>query len=523
MCGTPVALKVHGSVGRVVRGRFAVSQALKEQIKRLNQIGIALTRETHLPSLLELIVREVRNFTRADAGSLYSVDRNQLRFEVAQNDTLAARKNEVFEVFRPYPMPLDKTSIAGYVAITGKTLNIPDAYKLTGDEEYRFNPAFDERNRYRTRSMLVVPIRNHDGEIIGVLQLINSLDENGNVTVFEHEQEDLVASLASQAAAAIQNARLIKAVREIFAALVRYSASAIDARSPHTAGHSRRVATYAMRLARSINEENEGTFANVVFNEKELEELNYAAWLHDIGKIGVREELLERVDRLSSSAMELILTRFEAIKLAVARDFERQKGKRGGFKASDYLELERWLQEVDEDLGFIKTINKAKQLSLEEINRVQEIQAKSFRNARGEVRFYLTEEEAYHLSLPLGNLTGKEFQEVQGHVLQTLNIINKIPFTKDLERIPVIAAAHHEKLDGSGYPLGLTAPDIMIQARILGIADVYDALTATDRPYRGAMPVKEALQHLIEEAEAGKLDRDLVDLFVRKKLYEGVT
>jgi response regulator RpfG family c-di-GMP phosphodiesterase len=221
--------------------------------------------------------------------------------------------------------------------------------------------------------------------------------------------------------------------------------------------------------------------------------------------------------------MELISTRFEAIKLAVARDFERQRRAEGGSKETDHAELERRLREVDEDLGFIRRINKATRLSSEEIRRIEEIQTESFRNARGEVRAYLSEEEVHHLSLPSGNLTGKEFQEVRGHVLQTLNIINKIPFTNDLERIPVIAAAHHEKLDGSGYPLGLTASDITIQARILGIADVYDALTASDRPYRGAMPVQEALQHLIKEAEAGKLDRDLVDLFVSKKLYEGVT
>jgi len=498
-------------------------EKLKDQIKRLNQIGIALTRETNLPKLLALIVQEARGFTRADAGSLYSVDRNQLRFEVAQNDTLAASKSVVYEAFRPYPVPLDKTSIAGFVAITGKTLNIPDVYKLSGNEEYRFNPAFDQRNRYRTSSMLVVPIRKHDSEIIGVLQLINSLDEHGNVTVFDRRQEDLVASLASQAAAAIQNARLISAVHEIFAALVRYSASAIDARSPHTAGHSRRVATYSMRLAQEINRETQGPLANTFFGDKELEELNYAAWLHDIGKIGVREELLERVGRLTSSAMELIATRFEAIKLAVARNFEQERNKAADSQEADYFELEGRLREVDEDLQFIRRINKAKEISSEEIRRIQEIQSKTFRNARGEVRAYLSEEEAHHLSLPKGNLTGKEFQEVRGHVLQTLNIINKIPFTKDLERIPVIAAAHHEKLDGSGYPLGLTADDITIQARILGIADVYDALTASDRPYRGAMPVQEALRHLLEEAEAGKLDRDLVDLFVRKKLYEGVT
>ena len=500
-----------------------MSDKLKEQIERLNQIGIALTSETHLPTLLELIVQEVRGFTRADAGSLYSVQRNQLRFEVAQNDTLQAREDKVSEAFRPYPMPLDKTSIAGYVAITGKTLNISDVYELSGIEEYRFNPAFDERNRYRTRSMLVVPMRDHENEIIGVLQLINSLDDQGKVTVFGRDQEDLVASLASQAAAAVQNARLINAVHDIFAALVRYSASAIDARSPHTAGHSRRVATYAMRLAQAVNEEQNGPLAGTYFNDKDMDELNYAAWLHDIGKIGVREELLERVDRLSQPEMELITTRFEAIKLALARDFERQRAEAGDSKSADFFELERRLREVDEDLEFIRELNRAKKISSAEIQRIKDIQRKKFRNARGEVKVYLNDEEVHNLSLPRGNLTNEEFQEVQGHVLQTLNIINKIPFTRDLERIPMIAAAHHEKLDGSGYPLGLKDADIMIQARILGIADVYDALTAADRPYRGAMPADEALQLLLREAEAGKLDPNLVEIFVRKELYDGVT
>jgi HD-GYP domain-containing protein (c-di-GMP phosphodiesterase class II) len=500
-----------------------LSQNLQEQIKRLNQIGIALTNETHLPTLLELIVSEARDFTDADAGSLYTTEGNQLRFEVAQNDTLAAREDEVSKAFRPFPMALDKTSIAGYVAITGETLNIPDAYKLSGDEEYNFNPAFDERNRYRTQSMLVVPMRDHENETIGVLQLINSMDGHGRVVEFDRSQVDLVASLASQAAAAIQNARLINAVHGVFTALVRYSASAIDARSPHTAGHSRRVANYAMRLARAVSEVDGGVLEDVFFTEKDLDELNYAAWLHDIGKIGVREELLERVDRLPPAKMELITTRFEAIRLAVVRDLEGQRSGRSNPSSDDGDELLQKLEEVDDELEFIKKINKAKRISSEEARRIKEIQEKTFRNARGEMRAYLGEEETPNLIVPVGNLTGEEYQELQGHVLQTLNIINKIPFTKDLERIPVIAAAHHEKLDGTGYPLGLTAADIPIQARILGVADVYDALTATDRPYRGAMPVQNALQHLIQEAEAGKLDPDLVDLFVRKKLYEGVT
>ena len=500
-----------------------MAEKLKDLIRRLNQIGIALSSETHLPTLLELLVREVRRFTRADAGSLYFKMGSQLRFQVAQNDTLTARKTALTGAFRPYPIPLDKTSIAGYVAVTGETLNIADVYQLRPEAEYRFNPAFDDRNDYRSRSMLALPIGNHDNEIIGVLQLINALDEKGNVTVFDSDHVDLVASLASQAAVAIQNARLITAIHEVFAALVRYSASAIDARSPHTAGHSRRVATYCLRLARAVNDQTSGPFAQISFSDKELEELNYAAWLHDIGKIGVREEVLEKVDRLTPAAMELIASRFEMIKLANLFEAELNGRQAGGGPHNPASEVERSLEETDQDLEFIRQINRAKWIKAEQIERIERIRTKTFRDARGQIRPYLTEEEAHYLSVREGNLTSEEYEEIRAHVLHTLNIINKIPFAKDLERIPLIAAAHHEKLDGSGYPLGLKAPDIMIQARILGLADVYDALTATDRPYRGAMPTEEALKILTREAEAGKLDRDLVELFVTKRLYDGVT
>lgn len=500
-----------------------MANKLKELIGRLNQIGIALTSETHLPTLLELVVREVRRFTRADAGSLYFKAGNQLRFQVAQNDTLAGRNRAPASAFRPYPIPLDKRSIAGYVAVTGETLNITDVYQLSGDAEYHFNPDFDERNDYRSRSMLVLPLSHHDKEIIGVLQLINALDEKGNVTVFDTDHVELVTSLASQAAVAIENARLISAIHEVFAALVRYSASAIDARSPHTAGHSRRVATYCLRLARAVNDETDGPFANVFFSDKELEELNYAAWLHDIGKIGVREEVLEKADRLTPAAMELIASRFEMIKLAILYGARLNRGEEGGAPMNPAEALERRLEEVDQNLALIRRINRAKWVRSEEIEQVKQIQLQTFRDARGQTRPYLTDEEAHHLSVREGNLTSEEYEEIRGHVLHTLNIINKIPFAKDLERIPLIAAAHHEKLDGSGYPLGLKAPEIMIQARILGLADVYDALTAADRPYRGAMSAEEALKILMREAETGKLDRNLVELFVAKKLYDGVS
>ena len=500
-----------------------MAEKLRGLIKQLNQVGIALSSETHLPTLLQLLVREVRRFTRADAGSLYFKVGGHLRFQVAQNDTLAARKVPLVRAFHSYPVPLDKTSIAGYVAVTGEALNIPDVYQLPPDLAYRFNPALDEQNEYRSRSMLALPMRNHENEIIGVLQLINALDEDGKVTVFDSDHLDLVSSLTSHAAVAIQNARLINTIREVFAALVRYSASAIDARSPHTAGHSRRVATYCLRLAQAVNDERDGPFARVFFSDKELEELNCAAWLHDIGKIGVREEVLEKVDRLTPAAMELIASRFEMVKLAILYEGQVNRTPERGTTLNSPGELESRLEEVDQDLEVIRQVNRAKRLRSDQIERIQQIQGKTFRDAGGHVRPYLTDEESHHLSVPEGNLTSEEYEEIRGHVLHTLNIINKIPFAKDLERIPLIAAAHHEKLDGSGYPHGLKAAAIMIQARILGVADVYDALTAADRPYRGSMPVEEALKILTLDAETGKLDRDLVQLFVTKKLYDGVT
>jgi hypothetical protein len=254
-----------------------------------------------------------------------------------------------------------------------------------------------------------------------------------------------------------------------------------------------------------------------------LEELNYAAWLHDIGKIGVREEVLDKVGRLSPAAMGLIANRLETIKLAILYENHQKGEHHGGAPANPGADAKGRLADVEEDLDFIRMINETKLVTPEQIERLRRIQAKTFRDAQGQIRPYLTDEEARPLSMPEGTLTSEEYEEVKNHVLHTLNIINKIPFAKDLERIPLIAAAHHEKLDGSGYPLGLKAPDIMIQARILGVADVYDALTATDRPYRGAMPVEEALKILVREAGTGKLDRDLVHLFVSKKLYDNGT
>ncbi len=499
---------------------------LESQIARLNKIGIALSSEHNLNRLLEMIVREARGFTNADGGSLYIREGDKLNFIVAQTQSLERRNGKKTE-FKSFYLPLTKESIGGYVAITGEVLNIEDAYLIPPTVEYRLNKDFDQRMGYRTKSMLVVPMRDHKDEIIGVLQLINSMDEHGNVVPFRKEYESLILSLASQAAVAIQNARLIDEIRNLFRSLVRYSAKAIDARSPHTAGHSGRVAKYSVRIMEAINEEKEGRFADVHFTPQEIEEMKMAGWLHDIGKIGVREAVLEKENKLTDDQMQVIENRFETIRLLEILRAEREKaellakGRLTGEAEKTIAErLQARLQELEDDLAFLKRINVPGFLKEEDRERLKTIAEKTYEDLQGEKHFYLTSFEYENLSVIRGNLTEAEYREIQSHVDQTLAILNKIPFTKDLQNIPKYAAVHHEMLDGSGYPRGLKGDQIPLQGRIMAVCDIFDALTAADRPYKKALPLEKSLAILREEAERGRLDRDIVELFIRKKLYE---
>ncbi|MEW6261497.1 MAG: HD domain-containing phosphohydrolase [Thermodesulfobacteriota bacterium] len=498
---------------------------LKESIKKLNQIGIALSSETNLVRLLSLVVREARTFTRADAGSLYIRDGDRLCFEVAQNDTLERRGGSDAQAFKPFPVPLTRTSISGFVALTGKVLNIDDVYDLDADEsvEFSFNREFDRRNNYRSRSMLAVPMLDHRHENIGVLQLINALDDKGEVVPFAQEVEELVLSLASQAAVAIRNAKLIDDIKKIFAALVEYSASAIDARSPHTAGHSRRVAAMSLLLAEAVSRQTEGRFAQTFFTPEELEELSYAAWLHDIGKIGVREQVLDKAGKLAPDRMALVEARFQRIDLALRLEFQNRilaLYRTGEPKPDEVSVLEKEkkarLIELEQDLALITRLNQPGWINDEEAARLREIAAKEFKIEDGRTIRCLDDFELENLSVRKGNLTRTEYEEMQSHVVMTHDIVKKIPFTQELARIPLFAAAHHEMLNGTGYPHRLKADEIPIQARILGVVDIFDALVARDRPYKKAMPVEKALEILWAEVKAGRLDHDLVDLFIRE-------
>ena len=505
-----------------------MSDDFKKQLKDLNKIGIALSAEHNLDRLLEMIVKKVRHFTRADAGSLYIKEEDSLNFVVAQNDTLD-RKDPGRAPFKSFKLEISKKSIAGYAALTGELLNIRDVYSLSKTTPYQFDSSFDRNMNYRTGSMLVVPMKDHQDEIIGVLQLINSLNKEGNPVPFEKEYEGLVSSLASQAAVAIRNAKLIKEIKDLFKSLVEYSASAIDARSPHTAGHSRRVATYAMRIAKAIAAQKEGPFAKIRFSDEELEELNYAAWLHDMGKIGVREHVLEKSDKLSLGRMEAIANRFNYIKKSLENEVLTKKNKlyeESRYHPEIFEELDQALSSnlrmLDEELAFIGKLNKPGFLPDDDLERLRQIKNKSYTDIDGRERPYLTDFEFENLSVRKGNLTVKEREEIQSHVQHTLNIVGKIPFPKNLMHIPEYAGCHHEMLNGDGYPNKLKGEEIPLQAKILSAIDIYDALTAADRPYKKALPTEKALDILRFEVKDNHLDKDIVELFINKKLYEGV-
>jgi len=502
------------------------ARMLEKQIARLNRIGIALSSEHNLNRLLDMIVREARHFTNADGGSLYIREENVLNFIVAQTSSLE-KKNGQSRDFKSLQLPLTKESIGGYVAITGQILNIPDAYLIPSAVEYRLNKGFDRTTGYRTKSMLVVPMRDHDDDIIGVLQLINSLDDDGQVVPFKQEYEMLIHSLASQAAVAIRNARLIEEIRELFRSVVRYSAKAIDARSPHTAGHSGRVAKYCVRIMRAMNQQAEGRFADACYSAQEFEEMRMAGWLHDIGKIGVREAVLEKENKLNDAQMDVVVNRYTSIKALKMKDGEEEKvrlalqGKldeQAIKKVDDKVEMQ--LKELSDELDFILKINFPGYLNEEDRQRLKDISRKTFTGIDGKKNNYLSAFEYENLKVIRGNLTEKEYEEIQSHVNKTLMILDKIPFTKDLERIPKFAAAHHEMLNGSGYPLGLHGEEIPLGSCIMAVSDIFDALNASDRPYKKALPLEKSLSILQMEAEEGKLDKDIVALFISERLYE---
>lgn len=506
--------------------------------KAVNEIGIALSSERNPTRLLELILRRARQLVAADAGSLYLVEKDadgdlSLRFAVAQNDSVKAP-------WKAIVLPLNPRSIAGAVALDGEVIVVDDAYVLPPNGQLRHDQSFDRRFGYRTRSIVGIPMTTREGDVLGVLQLINRKPQAGaplqdpksasEVMPFSSEDVELLRSLASQAGVSLENSHLYVDIENLFEGFVHASITAIEQRDPTTSGHSFRVSQGTLALARKLERIDRGPWAGTRFTQDQLRELRYAALLHDFGKVGVREHVLVKAYKLYETELAALQNRFKLAK-ACLRAERYQSWMRMAFEAPTQTrmilpqlqkELDEELNQFEDMLKIVLTANQPNVIDEGDYDALQCIGAKYFSDPEGDTHNFLTPHEVKVLSIRRGSLSEDERQEIESHVVHTYNFLKQIPWTRDLSRVPEIAYRHHEKLDGSGYPLGLQDADIPLGARLMSIADIYDALTARDRPYKKAMPIERALSILQSDAQHGKLDASLVRIWIESKAWEEI-
>ncbi len=509
-----------------------------QELRELSEVGIALSAERDHSVLLTTILSKARELSRSDAGSLYLLDevdgQKVLRWKLAQNDSI-----DVIS-FEEKVLPITRRSLAGYVALTGETLVIDDAYDLPPGAEYTINRSFDEENQYLTRSMLVFPMMNHVGELIGVLQLINRKRAGAakrltattvprEVVSFDRETVELMRALAGQAAVAVENNLLYESIERLFEGFVTAAVTAIEQRDPTTSGHSFRVADLTVELAKTVDRIEAGQFRDIHFSSDQVREIRYASLLHDFGKVGVREQVLIKEKKLYPMQLETIRGRFDFAMKSVESDAYRRKveyllkhGREGfdDFARRMDAETAEQIEKLHKDFAIVAQSNEPTVLPEGDFQYLQQLVNREYFDMRTERKPLVQPEEARILSIRKGNLDPAERSEIESHVTHTFHFLQKIPWTKDLVSVPNIAYAHHEKLNGRGYPRKLTAAEIPIQSRMMTVSDIYDALTASDRPYKRAISTDRALDILKMEVTDGLLDSSLVTLFIDSKVYE---
>ena len=525
---------------RTARGDEAARQG---ELAELSRVGAALTTERNLFTLLELILTQARRITTSDAGSIYLVDQETrredgtpvtLRFKLAQNATLPDLPLHEFTV------PADDGSLAGHAAATGEPLVIEDVYLLPEDVTYRQNRTFDESFGYRTKSMLVIPMKTHKDEVVGVLQLINRKCQadvqlvtddvvDREVRPYDGRCVALVTALAAQAAVAIENSLLYQSIEQLFDGFVTAAVHAIEQRDPATFGHSERVAALSVGLAEAVSRAGAGSYRGLHFSASELRELRYAGLLHDFGKVGVREKVLVKRKKLYQGQLDVIRHRFAYLLQQADLEFERERANyleenAGRMHEQTLLRLEEARRGRREELNrFLDAILRANEPTVLPSGTFDELQAIGsfqFVDVDGARRPLLHEDELRFLMVQRGNLDEEERKEIESHVTHTFAFLRQIPWTRELRRVPEIAYAHHEKLNGAGYPRRVRGNDIPVQARMMTIADIFDALTATDRPYKRAVPIERALDILHAEAREGMLDRELLATFTEARIWD---
>ena len=504
---------------------------LPKLLGELNAIGIALSAEKDHGRLLEMILMRAKEITHADGGTLYSrTDDNRLKFEIMHNDTLSIHMGgSGGEEIPYYPVRLyeddgtpNKHNVAACAVLEKKTINIPDAYV---DQEFDFSGtrSFDQKTGYRSQSFLTVPMTNHENKIIGVLQLINAKDtDTEKIRPFSALDQQLVESLASQAAVTITNKSLIDAQKALFDALIKLIANAIDEKSPYTAGHCRRVPVLTNMLAKAASNINFGPLKDFNMTEEEIYELDVAAWLHDCGKITTPEYVVDKATKLETifDRIHLVDARFEVVK----RDAEiaALKRKLAEHGITDYKdeELQAELQKLDDEQQFIHTCNiGGESISEEAIKKIDKIASQPWRTINDQAEYLLDEEECQNLKIGRGTLSYREREIINNHVAVSIKMLESLPYPKHLRKVPEYAGGHHEKMDGTGYPNKLKKTDMSIPARMVAIADVFEALTAKDRPYKKAMSLSKALTILGRMKLDNHIDPDLFDIFMWEKIY----
>ncbi|HZE95994.1 MAG TPA: HD domain-containing phosphohydrolase [Planctomycetota bacterium] len=503
---------------RVLESVDSRSRHLVQRLQKLQEIGTQLSAEQDLTKLLDLILRESRHLTNSDAGTVFvRLDEVEtvesatgkdnihqvtpyLVIKVAQNDSIRF-------VFKEMKLPFDKKTISGHVATSGGILNLEDVYKLPPLAPYTYSKSFDEKSGYRCKSMLVIPMKSREGDIIGVIQLINKKKEPAavldttdaverGVVSFDAFDEEFVMSLASQAGICIEKARLYDDIEKMFEGLVNSFTLALERRNRTTFGHCMRVAKYAVAIAEAINDSPPELFGGLKYTSLQIKELRYAALLHDIGKIAVPEAVLDKQHKLLDSEITTIEYRFH---------YAKSQGKAAG-------KLEGWI-------AAIKRINIPRGLTPEDRQILNDIAADKFIDVDGAEKPLLTPRELENLRVERGNLTGGERKQIEQHIVDTWEILKRIPWPRDYRAVANIAACHHEKINGTGYPWKLKGDEIPLGGQILAIVDIFEALTAKDRPYKPAIPIEKAISIVQEEVNRGALNAKLWQLFLDRSIF----
>ena len=515
---------------------------LFRRLERLNEIGAALSQEKNLDHLLEKILIAAQTISHADGGTLYLIEEGtRLRFAIMRNDTLKIALGGTSGNEIPfYPIQLYKdgkpnnTMVAAYSAINQRTVNIADAYTAAGFD-FSGTRQFDQKTGYRSKSFLTVPMKNHEGEIIGVLQLINSLGSDPReILPFSEADQRLAESMASQAAIALTNRALINQLEELFESFIVLINTAIDEKSPYTGGHCQRVPVLTMMLAEAVNESSEGPLASFTMADKDRYELKIAGMLHDCGKVTTPVHVVDKGTKLETifDRISLIETRFEVLKrdaeieaLRLRLDLAQESGVSEMSRRERQYGIDQALRErvrqLDVDREFLRRCNiGGEYMPAEAQARVREI-GRTYRwtDPSGHIANFLSEDEVNNLSIARGTLTPEERETINHHIVATIKMLEALPWPKHLARVPEYAGGHHERMDGKGYPRGLVREQMSVQARVMGIADIFEALTAKDRPYKHGKTLSESLKILGQLKQNGHIDPDLFDVFVRRKVY----